>query len=321
MTAAAAPGDNPGMSRPSGGCATALVLWLTASCAGTGSLYGTTTGNGKRGTTDAVSSAGAAGTSGVATTAGASSGTSTASGSSTGGSTGTTGGACLDTANLSDCPAGKIEVATQIINGCAGSPLSQPIQVTNFYDPSLAGDTDDCGNGYFCVDAGTLLSPLVSAAGFIPIVGAQFDAQFSERVVIYMFCTNVVEACLGINLDEAMVAVQVYASTGQSANCPGAVDGWSFALTALDGGAVADFPLYAGGFGLDPTATATTAEGTALLANIDPSIGSVTLVGHFDGGPACENADGAREFTGVIPLLAGTISLVEFFTNADASTP
>jgi hypothetical protein len=296
----------------------AAGVWAAAGCVGTGSIYGSTGGETHKPTTAATSGA-AASASGVTSGPGStSSGTSGTVGSST---SGTTGG-CLTFTVLDsglfvpgECDAGMIEFATQVQNLCLGStPVTEPIQMSNFYDMTQVANTDSCGNGYFCLAPGQLYSPLVTAGGFFPFLGAQQQAQYSQYLITYLDCLGILPSGLGIDPNDAFVVVEMYVSQGNPPNCPATLAGWSFTLTAPDGGAVVDVPLYATGTGLDPNATATNEEGTAVLANIDPTLGTVTLNAFFDGGPSCPNGgDSEFGFTGVLPLQAGTTTYAAFY--------
>lgn len=318
------------------------AVWIWAVFAGadlcacsTGLSLGTGSGQ-SRTTTGRLGTSAAAG-------AGSGGGSPSTTGAGSGGSTGGTIGAptCDATwvvnwydggSDPTDCAAGLTEMKGRVVDACqGGQPLAESnLSVTDFYNPSLVADTSlGCGAYFFCVDAGTLVTPLFRAAGYADMLAGTIEVAkagelgVSGRLGLGLFCDLVVSDLQGTSQglvpsydpQRASVYVRIAAAGLDGGPCA-ETTGWTFALRDAAGGLVDAGSAFLVGLSATQGDAGTLSFGAQLLYDIDPSIGVVTVEAQRAGDPL---PDGGQlcppltilppwQFTGAVPLSEGTIS-------------
>ena len=299
-------------------------LLLSLACASGSNLTSTSTGSHTHG---ATSGSGGTTTTGTGTSGAAT--TTTTSG-------GTPDAGCANTFPLHQCPPELIEVAGKARDVCQlGAPVRGTVQITDLNDLTLTANTDGCGDFFFCVDAGTVVTPQIQATGYLPTSFLPVQATSPTYLEMLVVCATFLDS-LGITIDpgKSIVVVQVLTTqiptpSGSSAACPtyfptaagyqpGTIAGWSPVLWVPDGGPTTDSPFYVQGLTLDPGATATGSRGLAVFANVDPTLGTLQLGAAFDGGGVCLNGAGAFPYElgqGFVPQ-PGAVTSFGFVASA-----
>jgi len=281
-----------------------------AGCASTSDPYST---NGvQRGhTATAGSNGGATGSAAgsAATGSGTGGGGSTASGGSSSGTTGT----CLPP-GISDCTDGSKEISISLIDICTQQPVTSPIQATAL-GSSATSSSLPCGVIYFCVPAGTDLTPQLTAPGYAPEILETLQVQTSRAYTeLPLICTGLLTGLTEAGGNGSVVAVEVGAVEGKPACAD--LSGWSFSLTDLDGGAVTSKSVYFSGEYPDPSATATTASGLAIVYNISSAATDVIVVGESSTSK-CSPANAEEQWTNQVHLANQSASLAPFLIDTD----
>ena len=184
-----------------------------------------------------------------------------------------------------ECPAGKLEIKDRLINLCgAGNPLTVPFIVADALTAGLVGQTGPCGVFWFCVDAGTEITPVFSAAGFFPIEVATLKAEESSSLTggfigpvgLNMFCDTalmLVDGVLDPPIDTAQALVAIGISPGSEGTACDPNTGWSFTLIQGDGGEAQASSAFLVGTGPSQLDAGTSGEGIRALLQHRPCAG------------------------------------------------
>ena len=260
------------------------------------------------------------------TSGGSTSGVGSTTGSTTGQSCGTAwvegyyDGGYLPT----ECGAGLVELKGRIVDSYTSDPITQSFTVADIFT-NLAGSTAPCGVYWFCVDAGTRLTPEFQVPGYVPTEvatvvvesnGSEIPGRGGLPVVqksdIMLFQEQSYEPAF----DPNQAVIYTYLRPGSGA-CASAA-GWTYLIRDLDGGLVDAGALYLSGLQFVQGGATTDSEIT-ILYDIDPNVRSVQLTlvpdaGLGDGGSPCPNLGDLApyEFTEAIPVGLSTISWTEY---------
>lgn len=314
------------------------VLMLCAGCPSSGDGYATIGGGvgGTRGTT--------AGTVSSGTSASA---TNTSGGGTGGAGTTGSGGTCDQTwiDNWYDggwigteCPVGTFEVKNRVTDFCnTGEPITAPFTAQDAFHPDIQANTSEgCGVFYFCFDAGMSLTPTFTVPGFFVTQAATLEVvgdipgaiAISGRAGLGLMCDTLFgtasAAPLSPPLDPnlAMIYVHVAAYNPVGDFCDQTAN-WTLAALDTNGQVVDAGIVYATGVTTVQTDAGTSGDGVALLYDLDPTLGSVTIQATRqgdilpDGGLQCTSASTQSpwEYTGVVPLTAGEITYYPFLVQ------
>ncbi len=257
------------------------------------------------------------GTDGGSTGAGgSSSATTTGAGSSSGGASGN--GICVHLPSLPDagaCTSGSYE--SQVVDLLTCAPIvGATVQALNSGGVPVSGSVATAADGTFvlCGPAGSAFTPFFMAEEYATTYYPELQAGGASSLSYLDLVTSDDLSAIGAfapgGFDGSKGTLIVHMNFG--AACPNPA-GWSFTLTAPDGGAISDggyLETYLGASGVpESTLTATTKEGVALFYDIDTS-----ATNYF--GLSWSNPDAG----GCAPVLATAFYTGRIYIQADSVT-
>jgi hypothetical protein len=217
---------------------------------------------------------------------------------------------------LQDCPPGQVEILGQIVNYCAGTPVSSGLTLTDILDPSLLIRADSCGVFHSCTPPKTQLrvqidSPFFAATS-LPVAEPVVSSELTIPLVLVcdqLYTGLVEQLASGTPYDPdgggLFIVTLAQAPSGRCAD----PSGWQFQAVDRNGDPVPSSIAYITAVGVDTQATATTLVGVAILYNIDPAYDIVQVQGidaYADGGASeCNVSAPYPPLTGSFPADRG----------------
>jgi hypothetical protein len=236
-----------------------------------------------------------------------------------------------------ECNPGQVELKGRLTDACGFSldaangapPLMVPFTASDVFHPEVTAKTEPCGVYWFCLDAGTTLTPLFNAGGsYYPYeVGTLRVTESSSDIEavtntqgLEMFCTAALQDVTGLvpTVNPSLPFVVVGMPNGSDGTACDSNQGWTFVLHGPDGGGLN--PPYAfidGQNFVQSDAGGTSLDGIQIFYNLDPAIGTVTVQALKpgnelpDGGELCPLLSTRPDlwpYTGVVPIVSSELS-------------
>jgi hypothetical protein len=230
-----------------------------------------------------------------------------------------------DSGSLPACPAGSVTFPGKVLDLCESIATGDDVPLdgvlVSTLQPYSQTVTSDGGLYVACIPNGVPTTLVYTRPGYV----TSYDAEVVEttplpsnvKIPTSLACTagiaNYFKELTAFNPNLGMVYIAMASASNQAPCEPpdAGLSGWTFTATLPDGGTGDGGPWPAAYF--DSTGTlqsvpATLAGGEAMIFNIDPGVGYVTVQGTNPViGSQCPTVDAALGFTGRVYVAGGAI--------------